>query len=156
MAEIDIKDLGDAAAIADTDKIMAIINGLGKNLNWAKLKEQLVKELPAATNDSNGLLSSNLFGILSRLRIIASNGGGAGISGWRGMSLIMAYQKSNMNNFCIYMTIKKQEQTPSVYTLKSNVLSTGANNHGGTIVINGAGEDDIVQISFCVDSDNII
>lgn len=56
MAEIDINNLGDAAAIADTDDILAIINGLGKNLNWAKLKEQLVKELPVVTEYSNGLM----------------------------------------------------------------------------------------------------
>lgn len=60
MAEIDIKDLGDAAAIANTDKIMAIINGLGRNLNWAKLKEQLARELPVVTENSNGLMSSSL------------------------------------------------------------------------------------------------
>lgn len=57
MAEIDINNLGDAVAIANTDDILAIINGLGKNLNWAKLKEQLVKELPVVTVNSNGLMT---------------------------------------------------------------------------------------------------
>lgn len=58
MAEIDIKDLGDAAAIADTDQILAIINGLGKNINWARFKELLTAQLPVATLTTKGLIGA--------------------------------------------------------------------------------------------------
>lgn len=59
MAEKDIKDLENVTALANTDELLAIVAGLGRNYNWAKMKEQLIKELPEATTQSRGLLSSD-------------------------------------------------------------------------------------------------
>lgn len=57
----DIKDLENVASLANTDELLAIVAGLGRNYNWAKMKEQLVKELPVATGNSNGLMSAEYF-----------------------------------------------------------------------------------------------
>lgn len=69
MADIDIKDLGNAAALADTDQILAILNGLGQNITWARLKELLCTQLPEATKYSKGLFSGELYNAIYNLQV---------------------------------------------------------------------------------------
>lgn len=57
MADIDINELQNITALADADELLAIANGLGKNITWAKIKELLITQLPIASENTNGLLS---------------------------------------------------------------------------------------------------
>lgn len=59
MADIDINELQNITALADADELLAIANGLGKNITWAKVKELLTAQLPEATASSKGLKSHN-------------------------------------------------------------------------------------------------
>lgn len=61
MAEQDIKYLENVTSLANTDELLAIVAGLGKNINWANIKEQLAMELPIVTNNSNGIMNPFMF-----------------------------------------------------------------------------------------------
>lgn len=67
MADIDINELQNVAALADADELLAIVAGLGKNVTWAKVKELLTAQLPDVQNSSKGFLSQRFFRIISGL-----------------------------------------------------------------------------------------
>lgn len=98
----DIKDLENVASLANTDELLAIVAGLGKNFNWAKMKEQLTRELPVATNNSNGLMSASDYKMLSVRTIYLSINQEANLGNLR--CKLYCLSNSNSGSSAIFFT----------------------------------------------------
>ena len=98
-----------------------------------------------ASGNSGIITLANLLGILSRIGINETNGGGAAILS-AGVGIVFAESTSDASKYLIYAYIRKNGENATRIQLAANGLSLGVQNTFGSSIVNGADKQICIYI----------